>query len=50
MLYSVAGVVGMAIMLTVVVLVYRKIEERQFLDVVVDYGVMEDTQDVKYLQ
>ena len=40
----------MAIMLTVVVVVYRKIEERQFLDVVVDYGVMEDTQDVKYLQ
>jgi len=50
LLYSVVGVVGMAIMLTVVVLVYRKMEERQFLDVVVDYGVMEDTQDVKYLQ
>jgi len=50
LMYSVVGVVCLAIMLTVAVLVYRKVEERQFLDVVVDYGVMEDTQDVKYLQ
>ena len=51
LLFGGIGALALVSLLTVAVTVHKKMESRQFLDVVVDYSCKDDdTQDVKYLQ